>query len=268
MELATDLSQGKLCTLYHYPSTYMRIHAFHRLYQHRLEHSTKPFNARGCKVQRCLYCQVAEHFCICAYQPDVSSSVAVMLLVSENEVFKPSNTGRLILDTVKEGYVYQWSRTEPDQAMLSLLNHEDYQPIVVFPDEYVEDKSRLLGEDARQQCGDKKPLLVFLDGSWREARRIFRKSPYLNALPVLSVSPESISQYVMRRSENEQHLATAEVATLVLKQLGEEQTAQTLKLWFDVFKESYLLSKTRIKPNFDRPQLLHYLQKMKNENSV
>ena len=77
-----------------------------------------------------------------------------MLLVSENEVFKPSNTGRLILDTVKEGYVYQWSRTEPDQAMLSLLNHEYYQPIVVFPDEYVEDKSRLLGEDARQQCGD------------------------------------------------------------------------------------------------------------------
>lgn len=70
----------------------------------------------------------------------------------------------------------------------------------------------------------------------------------------------------MRRSDNEQHLATAEVATLVLEQLGEEQTGQTLKLWFDVFKESYLLSKTRIKPNFDRPLLQHYLQKVKNEN--
>ncbi|MFA0706691.1 DTW domain-containing protein, partial [Vibrio sp. 10N.222.48.A3] len=28
----------------------MRIHAFHRLYQHRLSIATKPFNARGCKV--------------------------------------------------------------------------------------------------------------------------------------------------------------------------------------------------------------------------
>lgn len=110
----------------------MRVHAFHRLYQDRLEKSTKPFNARGCKVQRCQYCQVSEMHCICEYQPKIDTNIAVMLLVSENEVFKPSNTGRLILDTVQEGYVYQWSRTEPSKEMLELINHEHYQPIVVF----------------------------------------------------------------------------------------------------------------------------------------
>ena len=237
----------------------MRVHAFHRLYQQRLDRSTKPFNARGCKVERCQYCQVSKTYCICGYQPDVASNVAIMLLVSENEVFKPSNTGRLILDTLKNGYAFQWSRTQPDEEMLALLEDDRYQPIVVFPDEYVDDKQRLVNGEPRQFCQGKIPLLIFLDGSWREARRIFRKSPYLDALPVLSITPGSLSQYLMRRSDNEQHLATAEVASLVLEALGEDIAASTLASWFDVFKESYLLSKSRGKVDALRPALKRFM---------
>lgn len=243
----------------------MRVHAFHRLYQQRLEKSTKPFNARGCKVQRCQFCQVSEKHCICEYQPNIQSDIAVMLLVSDNEVFKPSNTGRLILDTVQEGYVFQWSRTEPDQEMLKLLSNEDYQPIVIFPDEYVDNKSRLISGNAREFCADKKPLLIFLDGSWREARRIFRKSPYLDSLPVLSIQPDTISQYMMRRSDNEQHLATAEVASLVFAELKEQDAADTLTHWFEAFKESYLLSKSRGKVDEQRPALETYIRSQKEK---
>ncbi|KOO03460.1 tRNA-uridine aminocarboxypropyltransferase [Vibrio nereis] len=243
----------------------MRVHAFHRLYQQRLEKSTKPFNARGCKVQRCQFCQVSEKHCICEHQPNIQSDIAVMLLVSDNEVFKPSNTGRLILDTVQEGYVFQWSRTEPDQEMLKLLSNEDYQPIVIFPDEYVDNKSRLIAGNAREFCSDKKPLLIFLDGSWREARRIFRKSLYLDSLPVLSIQPDTISQYMMRRSDNEQHLATAEVASLVFAELKEQDAADTLTHWFEAFKESYLLSKSRGKVDEQRPALETYIRSQKEK---
>lgn len=244
----------------------MRIHAFHRLYQQRLALSTKPFNARGCKVIRCQYCQVAEAFCLCSHQPDISSDIAVMLLVSDNEVFKPSNTGRLIVDTIKESYVYQWSRTEPDAEMLALLANPAYQPIIIFPDEYVDDEKRLVGEDVGNILQGKTPLIILLDGSWREARRIFRKSPYLDHLPVLSVNPETISQYMMRQSDKEQHLSTAEVATLVLEQLGEDLAAKTLKQWFEVFRESYMLSKTRMKTDKSRPVLQQYLMMHESEN--
>lgn len=246
----------------------MRVHAFHHLYQRRLAQSTKPFNARGCKVQRCQYCQVSQQYCICEYQPNIESDVAVMLLLSENEVFKPSNTGRLILDTVKEGYAYQWSRTEPDTDMLALLSNDAYQPIVIFPDEYVEDSSRLIKTNAREYCSGKKPLLIFLDGSWREARRIFRKSPYLNQIPVLSIQPETVSQYMMRRSDNEQHLATAEVAALVLNQVEEPKAAHVLSTWFEAFKESYLMSKTRLKVDKQRSALKHFIAEVENEKSV
>lgn len=237
----------------------MRVHAFHRLYQHRLSLSTKPFQARGAKVERCQYCQVAIEHCLCAHQPDVHSQIAVLLLVSENEVFKPSNTGRLIADMIKDTHVYQWNRTDPDKAMLKILRDERYQPVIIFPEEYVEEPARVLAQGEKLVGSDKIPLLIFLDGSWREARRMFRKSPYLDAFPVLSIHPETLSQYQMRSSANDQHLATAEVAALVLKQLGEVAAAQALNLWFAAFRESYLLSKTRLKPDLTKPALAEYL---------
>ncbi|MEI8656350.1 tRNA-uridine aminocarboxypropyltransferase [Vibrio sp. Hal054] len=236
----------------------MRIHAFHRLYQYRLERSTKPFLARGCKIQRCAYCNVGLTHCLCQHQPDIETQVAVLLIVSQQEVFKPSNTGRLIADTVKETYVYQWSRTDPDSQMLDLLQSPAYFPVLVFPAETEEEHSRVMNQVESIASG-KKPLLIFVDGSWREAKRIVRKSPYLAGLPLISIEPQVLSQYVMRKSDNEQHLATAEVASLALDKFGERLGAETLRLWFETFKESYLLGKTRIKPKEEKTALRDYL---------
>lgn len=242
----------------------MRIHAFHRLYQYRLERSTKPFLARGSRIIRCPYCHVSEAHCLCPHQPDVDTDVAVMLIVSENEVFKPSNTGRLIADIVKQTYVYQWSRTEPDPEMLAILNDPSLFPVLVFPAELDADKCRVLSTTSR--AGEtRKPLLIFIDGSWREAKRIFRKSVYLADLPLISIEPETLSRYVMRKSDNAQHLATAEVASLVLEQWGESRAADTLRLWFDAFKESYLMCKSRLKVNGDKTALQQFIRHQQAE---
>ncbi len=193
-----------------------------------------------------------------------------MLIVSENEVFKPSNTGRLIADTIKETYVYQWNRTEPSDEMLALLQSDDYQPVIVFPADYVDEPVRLLKtlnpQLLMQPEGNKKKwLLIFIDGSWREARKIFRRSDYLQSLPVLSITPESLSEYIMRRSDNDQHLSTAEVASLVLQQAGEHLAAECLQLWFEVFRETYMLTKTRVKTDPNRPHLQRFKEWTKTE---
>ncbi|PFG56106.1 hypothetical protein ATG66_2431 [Vibrio sp. ES.051] len=249
----------------------MRIHAFHRLLQYRQSISTKPFNARGCKVVRCQYCQVSEQHCLCELQPNIESNIACMLIVSENEVFKPSNTGRLIADTIQETYVYQWNRTEPSQEMIALLGDDSFQPVVVFPADYVDDSSRLVDDLnferlQKHQNQDKKWLLIFIDGSWREARKIFRCSEFLQSLPVLSIEPESLSEYIMRRSDNEQHLSTAEVATLVLKLAGEHKASECLQLWFEAFRETYMLTKTRVKTDPNRPHLKRFKAWIKTES--
>lgn len=242
----------------------MRIHSINRLVEKRLKASTKPFNARGSKVDRCLYCRVEKKYCICNLQPDVDTDIAVLILMSNSEVLKPSNTGRLIADVVKETYVYEWNRTEPEKALTAMLSSDEYFPVVVFPDEYVEDKTRLLNNIHAQQSNSesntKKWLLIFIDSNWREARKIFRKSPYLDGLPVLSFHPDSISEYLMRKTDKDNQLSTAEVAQLALLSLGENNAAKTLDMWFKLFRESYLLSKTRLKRDFSRPAYSEYVQ--------
>ncbi|MBD1556888.1 DTW domain-containing protein [Vibrio sp. S9_S30] len=257
----------------------MRIHQVHRLYQSRLDRATKPFNARGSKVVRCQFCQVTEQHCICSHQPNIQSNVSAVIIMSDNEILKPSNTGRLIADTLEDTHAFQWSRTEPEQALLALLNNDKYLPVIIFPEDYVDEKSRLIQvEDLVTQVkltghgfskdtdtiSGKKALLIFLDGSWREARKMFRKSDYLAHLPVLSVNPDTVSNYMMRKSDNENHLATAEVASLVLNMLGDFTASKTLSLWFEAFKEGYLLSKTRLKHDLSKPMLAKYTEYSKN----
>lgn len=240
----------------------MRIHSVHKLIEHRKNTATKPFRARGAKVERCLYCCIDKTYCICEHQPDIESNLAVLLLMSDNEVLKPSNTGRLIADTIKQSFCFQWSRTEPNPDLIALLNNSKYQPVVIFPEEYVEDSQRVINDVTALSNEGRVPLLIFLDGSWREARRMFRKSPYLNKFPVLSIKPEKVSEYVMRSSQNEDHLSTAEVAALVLDQLGDVKASEVLSSWFEAFRESYMLSKTRVRKDLTRPAFHRYVERM------
>ncbi|HRM83086.1 MAG TPA: DTW domain-containing protein, partial [Acidovorax temperans] len=82
-----------------------------------------------------------------------------------------------------------------------------------------------------------------------EARKMFRKSPYLDRFPVLSLQPEQISRYQLRRSRRDDHFCTAEVAGLCLDLAGEPQAAQVLQTYLDVFTHHYLQAKHQLPPD-------------------
>ncbi|MGF1731732.1 tRNA-uridine aminocarboxypropyltransferase [Photobacterium kasasachensis] len=225
----------------------MRIHAVHDLYEERLARSTRPFRARGCKVERCSYCMLREHLCICSDKPVISSNAAFLLVMYDDEVLKPSNTGRLIADLFEDTFAYIWSRTEPNSAMLELLEDPQWQPYVVFPAEYAQPER--VAEKVDIDTG-KRPLFIMLDGSWAEAKKMFRKSPYLNKFPVLSINPDKPSRYKVREASKENQLGTAEVAARIIDLYGEQHNADVLDLWFDVFRENYLTGKmNRVLPD-------------------
>ncbi|PSV44563.1 tRNA-uridine aminocarboxypropyltransferase [Photobacterium sp. GB-36] len=218
----------------------MRIHAVHTLYDERLARSTRPFLARGCKVERCRQCMLRTHLCICEYRPLATSNAAFLLIMFDDEILKPSNTGRLIADVFEDTFAYIWSRTEPNTEMLALLNDPQWQPYVVFPAEYAEPER--VAENVELPDG-KRPLFIMLDGSWAEAKKMFRKSPYLNNFPVLSINPDKPSRYKMREASKDNQLGTAEVAAKIVDLFCEHENAEMLDLWFDVFRENYITGK-------------------------
>lgn len=183
------------------------------------------------------------------------------------EPLKPSNTGWLIADVVAETHAFGWSRTEENPALTALLSDPQWQPYVVFPEEFVQPASRVvrtvpkrsdamnfdgLAHTGRAPAANfgKRPLFILLDATWPEARKMFRKSPRLDGFPVLSLHPDQISRYQLRRSKRDDHFCTAEVAALCLDLAGDLRAAQTLEAYLDVYTHHYLQAKHQLPPDW------------------
>ena len=198
----------------------------------------------------------------------------VCLIMADIEPLKPSNSGWLIADVVADTFAFGWARTEVDPALLALLADPQWQPYVVFPGEFVAAQRVVTtlidcnkatqfpagppqGELAPSGGSDprsgeawgpacKRPLFVLLDGTWSEAGKMFRKSPYLDHLPVLSLQPERLSSYRLRRSKRDDHFCTSEVAALCLELAREAHAAKVLDAYLDVFTHHYLNAKQQL----------------------
>jgi len=227
-------------------------HAVAQLRTARLARSAKPFLARGGSTrERCEGCRLPVTHCTCASRAGlrVDTGAGVCLLMADIEPLKPTNTGWLVADVVPDTFAFGWARTEVDPALLALLADPRWQPFVVFPGEYAS-PGRAVVEDVQVDAG-RRPLFVLLDATWSEARKMFRKSPYLDRFPVLSLRPDQVSSYVLRRSRRGDHFCTSEVASLCLDLAGDVRASRMLDAWLDVFTHHYLQARHQLPPVTD-----------------
>ncbi len=222
-------------------------HSVSRLRAERLARSSKPFLARGgIRGARCAGCRLMLSHCMCALRPQVPTRAGMCLLMGDIEALKPSNTGWLIADVVSDTFAFGWARTSVDPALLALLADPQWQPLLVYPGEFVAPARVVQALPLLSTAAPlKRPLFILLDATWAEAGKMFRKSPYLDSFPVLSLQPEQLSRYLLRRSKRDDHFCTAEVAALCLALAGEAHAAQTLDAYLDVFSHHYLGAKNQ-----------------------
>ena len=116
---------------------------------------------------------------------------------------------------------------------------------MVFPGEFAPE-ARVVQTVIPAAQAARRPLFVLLDATWPEARKMFRKSPYLDHLPVLSLQADYLSRYRLRRSKRGDHFCTSEVAALCLELAGDTLAAQTLDAYLDVFTTHYLQARNQL----------------------
>ena len=232
--------------------THALPHAVNRLRAARLARASKPFLARGGpRGERCTGCRLLTSHCLCALRPVMPVRAGMCLIMADIEPLKPSNTGWLIADVVADTFAFGWARTEVDPALLALLADAHWQPYLVFPGEFVAGGRVVTQVQPLDSSDGKRPLFVLLDATWPEARKMFRKSPYLDHLPVLSLQSEPLSRYRLRRSQRADHFCTSEVAALCLELAGEPHAAQTLQAYLEVFSQHYLQAKQQLPVDSD-----------------
>lgn len=219
----------------------------------------KAFKARGSFVVRCNSCRMPQSYCICSFRTPVSAQAVFWILMHPNEANKPTNTARLIGDTLPETKVFAWDRTNPPADFLALLAQPQYQPLLIFPDDQPGYQERVVNfAQARLGQEQRRPAFILLDGTWRQARRMFRKSPWLAHLPVLPLHTTAKTDYRLRKAAAEEHLCTAEVGIELLKMAADKEAATVLEHYFKVFNQGYAAARHQ-RPGLELTKAMHWL---------
>ena len=219
------------------------INSVRRLREHELQFSKREFKARGALLKRCPECLLAQAECICGTVEPVQTEIGVCMLMYHAEYYKPSNTGQLICEVVPDNFAFRWQRTELQDTLEQLLTSEEWFPIIVFVHDATEPERQIHEIPTIEQREGKRPLLIFLDGTWRQAKKMFVKSPYLQTLPVLQLSGFSKGSYQLREAYHDHHLSTVEVAFELFKQNNETELGNKLETLFNNFRTAYRVHK-------------------------
>lgn len=154
----------------------------------------------------------------------------VTLLTHEREVNKRSNTGRLLLqnktllqqDDVEVEQII-WGRKTPNEALLRAFTNG--KCALLYPQ----------GEATNEVMEPRSfEHWVILDGTWQEAHKMWRQSPYLKTAPWYALSSEP-SRYTLRRNQRKSGLCTIESAMALLHFGTHSKSINTLNLTFERF---------------------------------
>lgn len=215
-----------------------------RLRAQRLAVSTRKFLARGKSVVRCNSCQLAQFACICPWRPQIASKCEFILLMHSDEVFKPTNTGRLIADIFPQRtQVFCWSRTEPAQELLDVLSDPKRRCLIVFPVDGDCEKSNAREMVMELPNDDRIITFLLLDGTWKQSGRMFHLSRWLDQTACIVLPDVLIRGYAVRKSHQDHYVSTAEAAGLCLQMAGEQLAAEVLFDYFQLFNLHYLATR-------------------------
>lgn len=223
------------------------MNTYHQLRQQSLARATREFNARGKSVVRCPACLLAQKVCICAWKPQGNIQCEFVLLMHNEELFKPTNTGRLIADVFPgQTHMFCWSRTEPDAELIKLLRDPKRLPLIVFPDEsrsYVFENVSEKDFSNSIFPADKKVTFILLDGTWKQGGRMLHLSRWLDDLLCLPLPEVGTKSYAVRKSHLDNYLSTAEAAAVCLDLCAENFSADVLRDYFAIFNLHYLATR-------------------------
>ena len=146
------------------------------------------------------------------------------LLTHEKEFAKRSNTGRLVVD-VLEGAAEQlrWDRMNPPASLVKEI--EAGGVALVYPGAADENGDDLAGITH----------FILIDGTWHEARKIHQRSPYLQKVRRVGLTPAGKSRYNLRKNQKEACLCTAECVIEILRSTGNDAAADQLEEDFLAF---------------------------------
>jgi DTW domain-containing protein YfiP len=132
----------------------------------------------------------------------------VLVLQHPRERDKAIGTARMASLCLPRSEVAVGVDFSSDATVQRWLNDPEQPAILLYPGKHA--------IDLREAPPTRPVTLVVIDGTWHQARALFRKNPALAALPCYAFAPERPSEYRIRREPRADYVSTIEALALAL----------------------------------------------------
>jgi DTW domain-containing protein len=183
----------------------------------------------------CFHCYLRREICICPILPTVQTRAEFLILRHVREAERPSNTGRLVALAMPNSRIV--SCGGGDRIGLSPVDDEVLQAPgtwLLWPD----------GTGTRPALSDLTPpdRVVVLDGTWRQARRMYTRMPVLQAMPHLVLPAPARFRNRLREQHRSDGMSTLEAVAAAITKLEGAEVAEPLeRLYDDVVRRTIAL---------------------------
>lgn len=172
----------------------------------------------------CLRCLLRREICICPVIPSVPTRTEFLILRHIGEAGRPSNTGRLIDLAMPNSQIVSWGGGT--RVALSPLDDKLLRAPgtwLLWPD----------GPSDTQQDLMPPRRIVVLDATWRQARRLYHRTPTLWSLPRLILPSPTPSRNRLRDQHRADGMSTIEAVAAAVVMIEGTDAAEPLEKLYD-----------------------------------
>jgi DTW domain-containing protein len=174
----------------------------------------------------CMNCYLRREICICPILPTVQTRSEFLILRHIGEAGRPSNTGRLAALALPNSRIVPCgggTRIGLSLPDVDLLKAQDTW--LLWPD----------GPVTRMDLPDRTPpaRVVVLDATWHQARRLYRRTPTLRAIPHLALPAPQKHRARLRDQHRRDGMSTLEAIAAAVARLEGSAAAEPLERLYD-----------------------------------
>lgn len=193
----------------------------------------------------CPNCARPNVTCICKLCCDINNQIDVWILQHPSETKQAKGSAILTNLSLQKSKILvgeDFSRHDELNALIADTSRKVY---LLYPH-----KSANVVVPVNKSEQQRVVLLV-LDGTWKKAYKMYQMSSNLQALPKVIISPDVVSQYVIRKHHKPNDVSTLEACAHALAVMENSQLKyQPLMNSFIAFNDFQLqLSQTKLKSN-------------------
>lgn len=176
------------------------------------------------KRPTCEGCGRPRSVCLCEHLVQRQPPFELVIWQDPDESRHPLSTAPLLQKSVLPSRLMVGDQFQPEQLLGAGWSDNTW---LLYPLEGKEPVDVLSGTVPDSPPRQPESLLI-LDGTWRKVRRLLHLNPWLKQLPHLSLVPQGLSQYRIRKSPRSDGLSTLEAAVEALSILDPTQDYQPI----------------------------------------